>query len=172
MANDTRRALYVCEALINSHETSRPRLWYPRLTADWLGAMPTTVLIEEHEEDILNHGLPDAEMKGGPLVPMETLKAMSENSNGTITGVPSIKTDWNMFRSYHWIWRFVFYLWNRPRTLRVRLSLSRIVRSVNHSSHLRHALKNAAGVALLSIPAFYPPDSSGTYVSYSDLWCL
>ncbi|EGO29517.1 hypothetical protein SERLADRAFT_359518 [Serpula lacrymans var. lacrymans S7.9] len=39
--------------------------------------------------------------------------------------------------------------------------MSKLARDAKHSSHLRHALKNAAGVALLSTPAFFPQGSAG-----------
>lgn len=161
MANDTQRALCVCKDLIKSHEASHPTLQFPQVTTDWLGAIPSPVLIEEHEEDVLDHGIQDDEIRGGASVPM-TLKSMSEDPIDDLAGVSSTKTSCDI--SYQWIWRIIFHLWNRPQILRARLLLSCTVRSVNHSSHLRHALKNAAGVALLSIPAFYPPDSSGRYV--------
>lgn len=65
----------------------------------------------------------------------------------------------------HLTWRrmhLVFpWAWRTRYAFRIRLWLSRKLRSVKHSSHLRHAFKNALGVALLSLPAFLPTDSAG-----------
>ena len=36
-------------------------------------------------------------------------------------------------------------LWNHPVMLRLRLGASKIIRNTQHSSHLRHAMKNAIG---------------------------
>jgi len=52
-------------------------------------------------------------------------------------------------------------VWNHPHMLVLRLRASRAMRGLQHSSHLRHALKNAVGVALLGLAAFLPPTSAG-----------
>lgn len=77
---------------------------------------------------------------------------------------------------YRFTWRH-FYLalpwaWGTPFALRIRLRISKALKSIKHSSHLRHALKNTVGVALLSIPAFLPPDSKGRWLSYSSRYIL
>lgn len=65
----------------------------------------------------------------------------------------------------HLTWRRIHLIfpwaWRTRYALRMRLWLSRKLRSVKHSSHLRHAFKNALGVALLSLPSFLPIDSAG-----------
>lgn len=61
------------------------------------------------------------------------------------------------------VYSLPYRLWNLPAVLRFRSRLSRIIRSIQRSSHLRHAFKNAAGVALLSLPAFLASDSSGMF---------
>lgn len=67
--------------------------------------------------------------------------------------------------------RFFRDLWSNSFTLNARLVLSRFFRSVGHSRHLRHGLKNAAGVALLGFPAFLPRDSTGMFSSL-DILCI
>ncbi|EOQ99783.1 hypothetical protein J056_001325 [Wallemia ichthyophaga EXF-994] len=52
-------------------------------------------------------------------------------------------------------------IWDAPSVLEFRLRVSRYFRTVKSSRHLRFALKNAAGVALLSIPGFLPYGSKG-----------
>jgi hypothetical protein len=53
-------------------------------------------------------------------------------------------------------------IWRSARVVQIRLLLSGWERAAHHSPHLRHAYKNAAGVALLSIPVFLSPASPGT----------
>jgi transcriptional regulator of aromatic amino acid metabolism len=52
-------------------------------------------------------------------------------------------------------------IWASQSLMRLRLATSKFTRAVRHSSHLRHALKNAVGVAMLSLPAFLPKGSTG-----------
>lgn len=52
-------------------------------------------------------------------------------------------------------------IWRDRRILQIRLCASKIIRAIQHSSHLRHALKNAFGVTLLGLPAFLPTGSAG-----------
>jgi len=52
-------------------------------------------------------------------------------------------------------------IWRSARVVRTRLQLSSWERAIHHSPHLQHAFKNAAGVALLSLPVFLSPRSSG-----------
>jgi hypothetical protein len=56
-------------------------------------------------------------------------------------------------------------IWRSVRVVRIRLRLSRWEQAIHRSPHLQHAFKNAAGVALLSLPAFLPPGSSGISIS-------
>lgn len=64
-----------------------------------------------------------------------------------------------------WSWRFwggcVGRVWSSERMLRLRVWLSKRYRSFHHSSHWKHGLKNAVGVAVLTFPAFMPADSAG-----------
>lgn len=54
--------------------------------------------------------------------------------------------------------------WRSARMVRTRLLLSGWERAIHHSPHLRHAFKNAAGVALLSLPVFLSGASLGTSI--------
>ena len=53
-------------------------------------------------------------------------------------------------------------IWRSARVVEIRVLLSNWERAIHHSPHLQHALKNAAGVALLSLPVFLSPESLGT----------
>ena len=55
-------------------------------------------------------------------------------------------------------------IWRSARVVEIRLLLSGWERAVHHSPHLQHAFKNAAGVALLSLPVFLSPESLGTLI--------
>ncbi|KXN87739.1 hypothetical protein AN958_08215 [Leucoagaricus sp. SymC.cos] len=63
--------------------------------------------------------------------------------------------------SSEWFKSVFFSHWNHPKTLKARLRLSEISRSLERSPHLRHALKNAGGVALLSLPAYLASGTPG-----------
>lgn len=63
--------------------------------------------------------------------------------------------------SNQWFRSLLYSSWNHPKTLRARLRLSRFTKSLERSPHLRHAFKNAIGVALLSLPAYLERDAPG-----------
>lgn len=44
-----------------------------------------------------------------------------------------------------------------------RRKLSKVIHALKHSRHLRYGLKNAIGIAMLSLPAFLPGDKGGGY---------
>lgn len=44
-----------------------------------------------------------------------------------------------------------------------RRKLSRSIHSLKHSRHLQYGLKNAIGIALLSLPAFLPKEQGGDW---------
>ncbi|PCH39251.1 hypothetical protein WOLCODRAFT_167862 [Wolfiporia cocos MD-104 SS10] len=64
--------------------------------------------------------------------------------------------------------------WSLPWMLRARIRLATAHRAIVHSTHLRHAMKNAVGVALLSLPAFMSPDSTGRkwFESWHGQWMV
>jgi hypothetical protein len=60
-----------------------------------------------------------------------------------------------------WLKSLVSSTWNRPKTLRIRLLLSRLFKDLRRSPHFHHALKNGLGVALLSLPTFLHTEGTG-----------
>ena len=144
--------------MITLYETSNYRVWYPRISMAWLGLPPRSLMFDEqeaipveqrpHETNLTveearegveeyNRPIPDEDTKseGG-----STLKKVSQANPGVV----------------------IQRVWRSARVVRIRLRLSGWERAIHHSPHLQHAFKNAAGVALLSLPAFLPPESSGT----------
>ena len=157
MGTEVQKALQVCTRMIILYETSSYRVWYPRMSMAWLGLPPRSLMFDEqeaipvehrpHETSLTveearegveeyNRPIPDEDVKseGG-----STLKKVSRVNPGVV----------------------IQRIWRSARVVRIRLRLSGWERAIHHSPHLQHAFKNAAGVALLSLPAFLPPGTSG-----------
>ena len=158
MGTEMQKALQVCTRMISLYESSSYRVWYPRLSIAWLGLPPRSSMFDEQEaipleyqphetnltaeearEGVEEYNLPvpdgDAKSEGG-----STLKKVARASPTAV----------------------IRRIWRSARIVRIRLQLSGWERAIHHSPHLKHAFKNAAGVALLSLPVFLPPGSSGT----------
>ncbi|KAL0947218.1 hypothetical protein HGRIS_013335 [Hohenbuehelia grisea] len=161
MAHEMRHALHVSQSTIALYENSPPRLWHPRFSWAWLGLAPPNYVLEERGA-IVDDESPQATTT---LSLEETLQGISEKRYDDIEaeGDNILRRKRHAGRpfTFNWLQRLLGHLWNHPRTVCWRLGLSKMIRSVQHSSHLRHAMKNAAGVALLSIPAYLPVDSPG-----------
>ncbi|KAJ3567123.1 hypothetical protein NP233_g6565 [Leucocoprinus birnbaumii] len=159
MAQEIQFGLRVVNEVRSCFDESRPRLWYPRFSLAWLGVTPTVV---SHEDagTFLDEGTPE---ESSLLSDREALQGIAERTyNGyrdehenyierltvkknRVTGRP-FSPEW--FRS------LIQSNWNHPKMLRARLRLSKVTRAFKQSAHLRHAFKNAAGVALLGLPAY------------------
>jgi len=158
MGTEVQKALQVCTRMMTLYESSSYRIWYPRISMAWLGLPPRSLMFDEqegipvehrpHESNLTveearegveeyNRPIPDEDTKseGG-----STLKKVSQANPGVM----------------------IQRVWRSTRVVKIRLRLSGWERAIHHSPHLQHAFKNAAGVALLSLPAFLPPDFSGT----------
>ncbi|KAJ8515521.1 hypothetical protein ONZ45_g7066 [Pleurotus djamor] len=171
MAHEMRHALHLCQKLIVFYETSPLRLWHPRVSLAWLGAAPTTYINEERGAQLDDDDPSDSNTLGPSKE--ETLQGITENqydSNADDDAETTTDEKPAFLRQRkipgkpltpRWMAGLVRYAWNSPIMLRLRLRSSRAIRSFQHSSHLRHAFKIAAGIMILSIPAFLPPSSSG-----------
>jgi hypothetical protein len=158
MGTEVQRALQVCTRMITLYESSTYRIWHPRISIAWLGLPPRSLMFDEQEaipvedrphesnltveearEGVEEYKYPvpdeDAKSEGG-----STLKKVARANPAAI----------------------IRNIWRSARVVEIRLLLSNWERAVHHSPHLQHALKNAAGVALLSLPIFLSPESSGT----------
>lgn len=166
MAQEIQFSLRVVKEVRACFDESRPRLWYPRFSLAWLGVTPTVV---SHEEGgtFLDEGIPE---ESSLLSEREALQGIAERTyNGfrrehenyidRLTAKRSRITG-RLF-SPEWFKSLIHSNWNHPKTLRARLRLSKVSRAFKQSAHLRHAFKNAAGVALLSLPAYLGGNSPG-----------
>jgi hypothetical protein len=174
MAYDTSHLLQVAQRIAAHHEASPLRLWPPRLTWQWLGVAPRTFIMDEYgvhvAQDVIEAETtlsPEEVQQGMASVDKQDEKMGQEVSDPlALRRIPtgpqfSLRS---LPRCLLWtLQRF----WNHPMTLWLRLGTSKIIQKTQHSSHLRHAVKNATGVAILSTPAFLPSNSAGSSVSTS-----
>ncbi|KAI0262972.1 hypothetical protein BC834DRAFT_1027888 [Gloeopeniophorella convolvens] len=162
MADEVRNALLVADKILAQYDTSRTRLWYPRLSWAWLGAAPPTIVDDdgtlpdyndpERFED--EHRMSMAEAREGLS---ERARRREADSITLASLMPAAKPAPAARR----LLRVRDSVLPGPRVIRARLLLATLVRAIAHSSHLQHAIKNAIGVALLSLPAFLPTGSPG-----------
>lgn len=166
MAHEIRYAIIAAEDIVVVYETSPLRLWYPHLSMAWLGVPPSTIVLDERGS-FLDEETPET---SATSTTEETLEGITErvhefdHSDRKMDPKVPLKLAGRPF-TLPWLSSLVRYLWDHPYALRARLSLSGFIRSFQHSPHIRHAIKNAAGVTLLSIPAFLPDGSPGTLFS-------
>lgn len=166
-------ALQISNDIITTHESSPPRLWHPRFSWSWLGVAPSTfildersrVLTEEHSD--LDHGLSASETRQGIAETFGVANIANQNASTVLPIAEKIHgagENPSFTLSFRRIHLLIPLVWRFRSMIRLRLALSKIIRSTLHSSHLRHALKNAIGVALLSFPAFLPNGSAGEWI--------
>ncbi|KAI0332078.1 hypothetical protein GY45DRAFT_1299694 [Cubamyces sp. BRFM 1775] len=208
MAQEMAKALQIAEKVATLYEESPTRLWYPHITLQWLGVPPGPFISDDNGDLVIaSGGAVDGEVVdvGGDerLTVMEARQGLAERafSFTLVKGRPVPAGGLSMrYRTYTasasrinlrlgdskpWTWKywsgFISMLWSTERMLRLRVWLSKRHRAWQHSSHWRHGLKNAIGVAVLSFPAFMPESSSarqwfqsfrGQWMVISYLWVL
>ncbi|TFY72380.1 hypothetical protein EVG20_g641 [Dentipellis fragilis] len=161
MSHEMRQALHVAQRIVNLHDASHTRLWYPRLSWAWLGIAPRSVMLDDRapltgDQDYLGADthLSQAEVKQGMV------ETMSMGLDAECCAVPPTTShSQEKLPLFRRLPSLIHGLWSSRLVLRGRLGVSRILSSIQHSSHLQHAIKNAIGVALLSLPAFFPVGS-------------
>ena len=162
MGTEVQKALQVCTRMITLYESSSYRVWHPRISIAWLG-LPSRSLVFDEQETIPVEHLPHEtnltieETREGVeeynhLVPDEDAKS---EGGSTLKKVARANPAVVIRR-----------IWRSARMVQIRLRLSGWERAIHHSPHLQHAFKNAAGVALLSLPVFLSPESSGTSIPW------
>jgi hypothetical protein len=161
MASDVLRALKTCRHCIEVYNASKPKIWFPRWNSAWLGVSLRGLVIDEQGDD-LNFIIPTSSNLSGE----ELREGLQESANPSNPGrVYSNSTlTPQILNPCQCIWAVARSLWNYSRVLQIRLSLSRVVKGVQGSSHLKHAFKNAAGIALLGLPAYMPSSSFGVLI--------
>src|SRR6266702_2777537 len=166
MAEEMHNALVVVDRILLFHNTSRTRLWYPRLSLAWLGIAPPTIIDDIHvtpddpERFENEHNMSMAEAREG----LSELARWREANSSTSLSRSSSSKPTNK-KGLLCIPNVIY----GPRITRFRLIFAACVRGVARSSHLQHAIKNSIGVALLSLPAFLPTGSSGKHRTLSGL---
>ena len=190
MAQEMGQALRVAHHVAALYEESTTRLWYPRISLQWLGVPPGPFISDDNGDLVFSSG---GTVDGGAttdvgaderLTIMEARQGLAERSYSftLVKGRPlpagglasrykvyaaaSVsKMELRLSAAKVWSWEFwsglMGKLWSSERAIRARVRLSKVYRSLQHSPHWRHGLKNAIGVAVLTFPAFMPAESAG-----------
>lgn len=175
MAQETLVALQVTQRFATHYENSRSRLWYPRVSLAWLGVPPGPFISDDPnaQSALLTAGdatiVPSAdtnytapEWKQGlreHAYGVDVRRSAMSNARMYVT-----RRDAESRNERGWTWNvkhWVHWAWSSTKMLRLRIRLWCILKAAHRSSHLRHALKSACGVALLSLPAFLPESTGG-----------
>lgn len=164
MAQEIQPTLRLMQEITTCYNESKSRLWHPRFSFAWLGATPTMVSTDE-AGTFLDEGVRE---ESTILSEREALQGIAELAYDKDQDDDNIRRLANKKRQImgrpcfaRWLSLLVYLVWNHPRILKNRLRLSKFLKSLERSPHLRHAFKNAAGVALLSLPAFLASDAPG-----------
>lgn len=175
MAQEIQSGLHVIQEIRACYDESKPRLWYPRVSLAWLGVTPTMVSFDEGGT-FLDESLPD---EPNLLSEREALQGIaertySEDQDDDYVKRLTTKKPRIIGRPFsaRWFRSLIYSTWNHPKALRARLRLSRLLKSLEGSPHLRHAFKNAAGVALLGLPAFLASDTSGAFLPTCSIYIV
>ncbi|KAG6850462.1 hypothetical protein H0H93_012883 [Arthromyces matolae] len=156
MAHDVKLALRDAQVILSDYCQTPPRLWHPHFSWAWLGVAPSALLEDEGAISA------DSEIQDATITStQEALRGIQEQHSPLAFETNSVLSG-NLF-----LRQCVFRVaWNSRRMLSARVLLSRIYTALKRSPHIQHALKNAAGVSILSIPAFLPPSYNGTIYGY------
>lgn len=158
MANSMRHTIHIVEDVVSFYETSPIRLYYPRFTAAWLGVAPASIIHEDGEQ-VTDQADTPVYMNMSETLENLTIQNIDEDDEDLPRKKRIVASGHPL--SYRWWSSLLRSAWNQRATMRYRLIFSEVLRSLLHSSHVKHALKNALGVALLSIPAFLANGSPG-----------
>ena len=161
MANEARRALLVADKILDLHNTSQTRVWYPRLSWAWLGLAPPTVIGDDRDRVMSDDHDPDRFEDEHRLSVSEAREGLSElvgwrEANLSRPLTPTLASKFTSRESLQL--RGIIY---GPSITRLRFLFATCIRAIRHSSHLQHAVKNSIGVMLLSLPAFLSTGSPG-----------
>ncbi|KAI0822655.1 hypothetical protein BC628DRAFT_1421604 [Trametes gibbosa] len=199
MGQEMAGALKIAEHVATLYEETAGRLWYPRVSLQWLGVPPGPFISDDNGEivavsgvvndgEIINvggdEGLSVMEAQQGlaerafsfTLVKGRALPAGGLSARYRTSAASASRMSLKSGVAKPWTWKYwagiVNMLWSTDRMLRLRVWLAKRYRSAQHSSHWRHGLKNAIGVAVLTFPAFMPEGSAGQqwYQSYRGQW--
>ena len=171
MAYEMRIALQIAQRFANQYDSSSARLWFPRFSLAWLGVPPGSFISDDpnallssaSRDDIpdLDTGYSESEFKQGI---QETVYRIDVRKSATKAAILRMSkgTSTKGDAGQSWAQGLGVSFWTSRKALKLRLRAWRFLQAVRHSSHLRHAVKAAVGVTVLTFPAFLPRDSPGT----------
>lgn len=193
MTQEMGRALQVARQVATLYEESRTRLWHPRISLQWLGVPPGPFISDDSGDLVFNADINDGSSAGGEtderLTMLEVQQGLAESAYSftlhkgkplpagglsaaryKVYAATSLsKMELRLSTARVWSWRYwsgyVGRMWTSEWMLRFRVWLSKRYRAFHHSSHWKHGLKNAVGVAVLTFPAFMPAGSPGILCS-------
>lgn len=196
MAQEVQNALHLAKYMIERCKNRKLRLLHPMFSLAWFGVTPAPY-IDVTEHHIYSTGTKPGSsehimMSDVDLSHPEQRQGFAEKQNAgakiqypfpstarMFASVPTMDSDDDTLAetfSFRQLWRrwriWRRNVWNHGRIIQVRWRLWKVHRSIRHSSHLRHAVKNAIGVALLSFPAFMPIGSGGTIVEHGFIFLV
>jgi len=161
MANEMHWALLVADKILDLHNTSRTRLWYPRLSRAWLGIAPPSIIGDDRDRVMADDNDPDRFEDENRLSVAEARQGLSElvrwRENNLSAPILPCRGPKYTGKEFLQLRNIIYGL----RITRLRILFASSVRAVRHSGHLQHAIKNSIGVMLLSLPSFLPKGSPG-----------
>ncbi|KAF8321813.1 hypothetical protein DL93DRAFT_1473180 [Clavulina sp. PMI_390] len=186
LAADLNTALRVGKRIATKLATvRRRRLWFPKLSREWFRSHPTVAAydrgdfdLEQFEEDDPKRSTEVEQVEGiaeeeedldDTTPPVSALPIslsqgssagqLSAHSSADLPQQKSITLLERFRRLRQSSYRRVRRIW--ASLIMPRRTLSKAIYRVKHSRHLQYALKNAFGIALLSLPAFLPLNQGG-----------
>jgi len=185
MVQEMRSALQIAERTHAQYEESRVRLWYPHISLAWLGVPPGPFISDDLDTTLQLRTVDTAKstLSDSSEVHLTTAEAqegliekgfVGVNATGRLPSGLAYSTLSDKDEQFggRKRWRgfpaMLARFWSHPWALHARIRIAKVHRSFLHSRHLKHAMKNAIGVAILSFPAFMPVDSTGIFEFYFD----
>lgn len=172
MAHEIRLALQIAQRFAHKYDSSSPRLWFPHVSLAWLGVPPGSFISDDpnallnsaSQENIpdMNTDFGEGEFKQGLQEQVYRVDVRKSAAKTAILNLSKTKSNAPDGDTKHsWLRGFSKSFWTSRKALKLRIRAWRFMQATKNSSHLRHALKAAVGVAILTFPAFLPVDSAG-----------
>lgn len=163
MAHEMHYALKVAHSITALFESRRTRLWLPRISLAWLGVAPSEYVYSDPFAPVSE--LDDSQ-------PAETALSAAEARQGIFEATQRATGIHGRMHSYTdtaptQAWtisprKLIHRLWTSKIVMRARFVASKFTGAIKHSPHVKHAVKNATGIAILGFYAFFPNESVGT----------
>ncbi|OWZ61103.1 hypothetical protein AYX14_04305 [Cryptococcus neoformans] len=144
------------ETVLNAPDYERPSsVWLASLRLLWVNRQDDVGVAADGksvENDLVSEDeQPIDELKEYQDMDFVTAMLHQSHSGSSITGPKhSIQRAWKL-------------LWNQHRVVKARITLSRAMHAIKHSRHVLFSIKLAAGICLLSVPAWMPADNSARH---------